>query len=801
MKIGSSLLIVCYGVLLSNCQVLFPYKLEECYPNGTIEGTQIPTNIRILIDVIQKAERYAHTTLDMRTMSSSLLRRFRFDGIQRQNGIPAVVGILPFGGTGPQRAKHELIEELVPGDSDRFPSEALTLTERCVLHRAISSTIWEHPMAEVEKLCRAPSEKVSGRSKSDVPMVCPIETGVIITPYGTITPGTVIASIAASLQPQSVPIRLLVHPPKMYRQATTHNTELPLVNYDKDEVDLFVPHGQISSGKSMSYKNLMESATKLDNIWVASLAGDIGEMAVYQGPIVGSAMALGATGFWNSTMQPRTFYLTDHNGHLEATRAEIIGGIDGLIIGKNLEAWIDGFHSLRLSQVLDMYYSHDGIAFDKNMKACQRAANFPHVAPRTTLTEQAHAVSQILAHRNSDSYIFPETLIKLSDYAVDKFSSYADQYLFGQTNCGNPEPRPQLEIFVAFDGAWSRDYTADFLSVMVEDLDVSTYGSRMGLLQGTTGEWLANVTHSPTTIFHALTNFSQITWPTALNFIKVFEQINMHLNKTWSKNSEHHVIGSFGQVVILLAPRTVLNQNEQQYTIAAIRQLKHNYPELRFLYYGSEFYSQSLGNLILTEEDHLIKSLKIDDLNRYLLTVPRILRPPSNLTETNGRKNQFEDYIGLGRDLSFELHPQWRINTKKVKVTFHAVGYGSMKVCSWNKWGASKTQNGFYCQELTGHHEISMSDYFDCRYGKSCPTTYYRVQNVTSLLRCSEMDCKLPSHVRYLIRMENFQYTNSPSATITVSRSLFISSQFFIFTSLILKNFSFKLFILSSNIE
>lgn len=64
------------------------------------------------------------------------------------------------------------------------------------------------------------------------------------------------------------------------------------------------------------------------------IQGDIAEMAVYQGPLVGSKMAIGATGFWNSTMQPRIFYLTDHNGHLDATRAEILGGIDG---AKNLK--------------------------------------------------------------------------------------------------------------------------------------------------------------------------------------------------------------------------------------------------------------------------------------------------------------------------------------------------------------------------------------------------------------------------------------------------------------------------------
>lgn len=166
--------------------------------------------------------------------------RFRFDGIEKQEGISIINGISPFSGTGSQREKHKIIEEIVPGDYRAFPSEALTLAERCVLHRIISSTIWEHPLAENEKLCNTPTDKISGaetcryalkkkkevslrvfsgRSKSDVASICPIETGVVITPYGTISPGTVLSSIAASLQPQIVPVNLLIVEPQMYRQG------------------------------------------------------------------------------------------------------------------------------------------------------------------------------------------------------------------------------------------------------------------------------------------------------------------------------------------------------------------------------------------------------------------------------------------------------------------------------------------------------------------------------------------------------------------------------------------------------
>lgn len=52
-------------------------------------------------------------------------------------------------------------------------------------------------------------------------------------------------------------------------------------------------------------------------------------MVVYQGPLVGKNMSLGATGFWNSTMRPTVYYLTSPHENFDATRAELIGGIDG----------------------------------------------------------------------------------------------------------------------------------------------------------------------------------------------------------------------------------------------------------------------------------------------------------------------------------------------------------------------------------------------------------------------------------------------------------------------------------------
>lgn len=60
-------------------------------------------------------------------------------------------------------------------------------------------------------------------------------------------------------------------------------------------------------------------------------------MVIYQGPLVQARMTLGVTGFWNSTIYPNIYYLTKNPDSYDATRAEIVGDIDGklTVIKKN----------------------------------------------------------------------------------------------------------------------------------------------------------------------------------------------------------------------------------------------------------------------------------------------------------------------------------------------------------------------------------------------------------------------------------------------------------------------------------
>lgn len=128
-------------------------------------------------------------------------------------------------------------------------------------------------------------------------------------------------------------------------------------------------------------------------------------MALLQGPQLGSSVSVGAIGGFNSTALPRWYFLkTTEN--LEMTTAEIRGDLDGLILADSVARWYSSVSTLRLSQILDMYYSSRGV-FNSTMRACNRRNLFTTVAPNSTMADQVRRRRKSYSVRIINEIIFP----------------------------------------------------------------------------------------------------------------------------------------------------------------------------------------------------------------------------------------------------------------------------------------------------------------------------------------------------------------------------------------------------------
>lgn len=462
-----------------NAQLQIPPSLLECYQNGTYlyRDNRLPMTLDVLISLIEKVENAPNYNNDIRQVSNQLIQRFRQDGIERAYNVNAGPNVIPYSPIGFQFPKFRiLLSRLIPGNAFTFPNSTLTRQERCTLHFMLSSSFDTRTRGDEGQTCSRISQYRSNRLprslrnnfKGDVEILhdfdikknsgsqrtnpyyplelefddgpfnknpninpkndsknpngnkygknfvdygynnnnnngygpnqissCPVENGVIRTPYGTVSAGTVIAGIAAGLAYQNINLQQLL---QLSRRGRLGNFQ-QLTSYT------------------------------IDNRFAATLAGDLAEVALVQVPTSQNGVTIGANGGWNNTAYPEWYFL-QQNSDLEMTDAEIRGGLDGLILAMNVQSWKSQTSNLRLSQVLRMYYSSNGV-LGTNIMACNRKQLFSTYAPTQTLQDQTAAFAQLLDREMQlQVTLLPEAIVNFSTQAANALSNYIRKYSF-----------------------------------------------------------------------------------------------------------------------------------------------------------------------------------------------------------------------------------------------------------------------------------------------------------------------------------------------------------------------------------
>lgn len=124
---------------------------------------------------------------------------------------------------------------------------------------------------------------------------CPLESGIVKTRWGTISPGHIIAGIASALQETTLAVQEVID----------------VIQKDKN-----------ITKKASAKLNL----GTISNVGVSTLIGDLAEVTLYQ---ASDKPKIGNSGVWNNSYIPRLYYIKDEP--FEMTSAELLGGIDGMV--------------------------------------------------------------------------------------------------------------------------------------------------------------------------------------------------------------------------------------------------------------------------------------------------------------------------------------------------------------------------------------------------------------------------------------------------------------------------------------
>ncbi|KAJ8735512.1 hypothetical protein PYW07_007132 [Mythimna separata] len=778
-------------------------SLSECYSNPDLANRNNlpPVTIQVLIDIIRKIEDNPDVNMDLAQLSSVLLHTYRQDGIEfhQPENVVTSSNVLPFAPTFSSFHRHRLLlTRLIPNNLQVLGNDTVSSILKCTLHHMLSTTVDARVRGD-ESSCnqlsqyRALRTARSGRSISDdveiikpavlksanrngqmrrydpnndvefsnsgnggalserqvAQSTCPLLDGVVNTPWGAVSAGHVIAGIAAGARPQRVNILDLV------RDA------------------------------NLNYRNVQQTVS---SIYPATLAGDLAEAVLIQGTERGStSISIGTAGNWNSTQATRHFML--HNRiNVEMTDPEIRGDIDGFVLGATITSTLGAFSTMKLSQLLDMYYSPRNGAFDSNLRACNRRALMQQYVTNENLISETHAFAAALDTNMPLRGTIIGGLEQLVTSSVTNLVSYTTSNL-NDMNCvttlaQSNDFRLKTNLYIALDSSWPYQAVFPAISHLVESIDVSKFGSSITLLNAFDGSIVINTTFSSADFYaeYNATRHAQI--PSGVNLETSLTRIKLLMQETLLNESMRNYVGGNSSVLLYLINNGNLQTSDRAWEQA--NEINNTIPDLRVLYASSTNQFDALWPYVREMHSDIftvglsagatnVATIMDPVLQRIQSVGRRIVNPTCGFLFNGGSSGtrQFDDYVEPGSINFYRLSANYFFennDNRRVRVARSGAGTGSLTVCHSrsvvlprpNSTVTTET-NAITCQALaSGNVEISLRGACE-GFGsiRECPPLFLSVRSDTSLpagsfssASCTDANCRYPYDIRFQVQVE-----------------------------------------------
>lgn len=776
-----------------------PTSLLECYENNYLlqRENRLPHTMNTFIAILRKIENVDGLNMDLRSLSIALLHRFRQDGIRQNPSVASQDGISPYAPTGPEFFRHAKTLRFIQGNAMLFPNNSITAIERCTLHFMLSSSIdifergdegttcrfvngvyrnirstdkndtknLESIIDDVETLSPEQIELITNKKDSIDNVIdpnsvypelppnhpdrgrmfalpplskCPVENGVIKTPWGSVSGSPILAGIAAGLQPENVILRDIL----------------------KDEI----------------LNSTYSSDITVNNKWIATLAGDLAEVALIQGPR-GEKLQVGVNGNWNSIEMPRWYFLNS-NEKLQFTTAEIRGDLDGLILANEVQSWYSRIPSLRLSQILDMYFNTAGF-FNSTIRACNRRQLFRVVAPNATLSAQAYSASLILRENLARATLNPSIVEKFAVYAAKELSIYIPSSMNQDLSCEETDRlfdhnQISVDLTIILDTNWPFASLQPILAHILENIEINQFNSNFSVLNGYDGNIIIKSSNTILNFYNFnATHYTNVTHGFNLSkSIKILRNLQFDkLNKERSEN----IAGKASDVVLIMPYNAQLSQSDKEYCLEQLKYMHEETPDATVLVltYGSKDIWVDIVQNSISD----IFSVGLGDTRENLAPldklISRIKQVPKRLINTQcgadyiklGSSNSFVDYIQPHTSQFYRLHPNYFFShdtTATVKI--QGFGWAPLTVCSSrNILHANTTQTGDSCTLINNNVHSILVSCGDATFIHQCQPLYLSITAKSSDLsyQCTDPSkCRYPYMIKYTISYENLVCTS-----------------------------------------
>ncbi|XP_018578738.1 uncharacterized protein LOC108916900 [Anoplophora glabripennis] len=738
-------------------------NLIQCYNSSYLPEIQIadgrpPATLNILIEFIRRLEDN-NPTITSRELSALILHRLRQDGIMgtRSTGVTDLRFGVPFSTKRLEAYKSTLIlQRFLTNITVDLNFGDLEPAEVCSLHFLISSTVENRVRSDETTTCSRSSRYTSRifrrKREGEEP---PVTEEPVIPDLPEVDGNSGDGNVEVVEGVEGFGVRSILG-------STSDVSQCPI-----ELGVVYTNHGTIKAGQvlvGIATGFNAETVSGSDNRYASTIAGEIAEAALAQAT---TTIVIGASGGWNSTLNPRYFFL-QRNTQLQTTDAEIRGSLDGLYMALRLDSWRSQFSDIKVSQILDLYYaSYQRGVFDESFRSCNRSLLYTELVDPETLRAQIQAFMGPL----DDASQYGQTVSsaayeELTTAALSSFNSYFTQMNTNDLACtpdnSNIE-RVATDLLIFLDTSWNYNTVQSILSYVLDNIDVNRFGSRYTIFNGQDG---TNVTSNNTN--------------NILDFYKQYNQtVHTRLSNGFSYTRVIEIIETIGRAkldnntydgaestIALLIPRTTPTASDNTFLTQRREIFRQSIPDVTFLVLGTgtqNDYSSIVNTpsrevLILTEStnEETLKQFG-QNLVERIQNVPRSIINPSCGSAFTGSSNTFSvtDFVEPRGVNYYRISPNYFFTgdgTRNLRITENS--YGSIDVCISREQIRPNNQTGD-CETLRSQvRTIDISGYCG-ETVTGCSPIFISVFGNTTQTRCTDNLCRFPDNVKYTITLEN----------------------------------------------
>ncbi|KAK5639306.1 hypothetical protein RI129_011798 [Pyrocoelia pectoralis] len=754
--------------------------LIKCYnnTNNLDRERRLPSSINILIALIRKIEAAPYIQND-RELSMQLIQRFKQDGIivTSDKEINPQYGI-PISPMGLQANKNKIIlRKVIPGLAANFPNSSLSEIEQCSLHFMLSNTIHLMARGDEQHVC-----KKLGRFQRRVPRAAEglerdVETfdprpksrrkGNLQETKEPADPNTDIDTGVIDLAKKAIHIEL---------------SDCPV----EDGV-VYTRWGAIQAGHVISgiaaardLQYITTEGIKVDGRYAATLAGDLAEVVLHQ--ILSKDIEVGAKGGWNSTQVPR-WYFIEKSSNLELTDAEIRGGLDGLILAKNIDSWHEKAKTLKISQILDMFYSQKGV-FSSKYRACNRKEMYYEVAPTEELVKQTTGFSYILKEETTVLHVInPGTIEDYSKKSVDAINEYISS--IQDLNCevdNDVVVHAAADVLILIDTQWEFKLIEPVIAYLLDSININPYGSNYTVINARDGGILVN---SSNTILDFYLNYNRTIHtnaPTGVDVQIAFDTVR----QIFESKINNETVDKYNRgksSIVLFLPYSALSQDDKTVTSLKKEYFKQYLPDVKLLAMGRNG-KDNFGDFVFdpshdafdlsdgTDGTSIVQS--VNPLVSRINEIHRRISNPKCGSDFSGEvaSDSFDQYVEPNSAAYYRISPHYLFGEGERFIKFQGYGYGKLIICLSRQDGKPRqntTGGDTKCETMTEMKVVTFSltdacvDYDTV---SSCPPLYVSVESnipesESRSLKCIDSGCRFPDSIKYTIHVEQLTCANS----------------------------------------